>query len=367
MRAPVGGLFRHVYDLANAQAELGHAVGIVADKNAADALTVARLTAIMPSLELGLHLIPMPRQPGLSDISATRSIERLVRDLGPDILHGHGAKGGAYARIAGAFQRLWTNDPPSVFYTPHGGTLHYPPGTVTGATFLAVEKVLAAATSGLIFESAYAQRIYQDRIGRTAAAVRVIPNGLKSEEFEPCPADENAADFVFVGELRTLKGVSVLLEALAALRTKRPIKAVIVGAGPDQATFFDEAKTLGLSDIVEFPGALPAREAFRRGKCLIVPSLAESFPYIVLEAGAAGLPLIATNVGGIPEMVEGTDNTLIRPGDAAALAFAMEKTLTNRDDAERNAAALKSRIAERFTVEAMASQITNFYADARGP
>ena len=68
---------------------------------------------------------------------------------------------------------------------------------------------------------------------------------------------------------------------------------------------------------------MPAREAFALGRALVVPSRAESFPYIVLEAAAAGLPLLATNVGGIPEIVSGTDTALLPPEDADALAQAM--------------------------------------------
>ena len=134
---------------------------------------------------------------------------------------------------------------------------------------------------------------------------------------------EDAADFLFVGELRRLKGVDVMLRALARVREARPVSAVIVGTGPDAAAFKDETARLGLDDVVSFRDAMPAREAFALGRVLVVPSRAESFPYIVLEAAAAGLPMLATNVGGIPEIVSGTDTALLPPEDVDALAQAM--------------------------------------------
>ena len=84
---------------------------------------------------------------------------------------------------------------------------------------------------------------------------------------------------------------------------------------------------------------MPAREAFRLGRALVVPSRAESFPYIVLEAAAAGLPMLATDVGGIPEIVAGTDTALLPPEDDVALAEAMLRVLDDPAAAQARAAA----------------------------
>ena len=175
--------------------------------------------------------------------------------------------------------------------------------------------------------------------------------------------EEGARDFLFIGELRTLKGVDVLLEALARLSDLKA-SAVIVGAGPDEAQFKALAETLGLADRVVFPGAMPALKAFPLGRILVVPSRAESFPYVVLEAGAAGLPLIATNVGGIPEMVVGTRNALVPPGDAEALSRAMRAKLQDPARALEDAAALKQKVSRSFTVQTMTDQVLDFYRTA---
>src|SRR6185437_459929 len=98
-----------------------------------------------------------------------------------------------------------------------------------------------------------------------------------------------------------------------------------------------------------------------------VPSLAESFPYVVLEATAASLPLIATDVGGIPEIVAETDTALIEPNDVTALTAALEATLDDPLRARARAARLKANVTGKFTVAAMTDAVLNFYAGLRQP
>lgn len=367
MRAPVGGLFRHVLDLAGEQARRGHFVGIVADSTSADELTRKRLSAIEPLLRLGLSLIPMSRQPGLGDARAVNSVTRIARALDLDVLHGHGAKGGAYARLAKTILSA-SGHRVAAFYTPHGGSLHYKRGTLAGTVFLVLERVMGLMTDGLIFESDYARKAYAQLVGRGSTPRRVIPNGLGPKDFEERAPAPDAADFLFIGELRALKGVDVLLEALAAIRQTRQVRAVIVGSGPDGDAFKAQARALGLDGPVTFPGAMPAHDAFPLGRCLVVPSRAESFPYVVLEAGAAGKPVIATRVGGIPEIVAGTRTELVEAGSVPDLTRAMEAVLADPAGAQERAAELREAVANKFTVAAMTDQVLDFYncaADSR--
>src|SRR3954452_4088135 len=123
-RSPVGGLFRHVRDLVEAQARNGHRVGIICDSTTGGTYEEELFAALSPSLALGLIRTPMRRQIGPSDLSAAVRLLRDIRALEPDILHAHGAKGGAYARIIGTLLR-WSGTPLARIYTPHGGSLHY--------------------------------------------------------------------------------------------------------------------------------------------------------------------------------------------------------------------------------------------------
>lgn len=364
LRAPVGGLFRHVCDLALEQARRGHAVGIVCDAASGDTLTQARLTALQPHLELGLLRTPMSRELGPRDVAAYLAIRKHARDLGVDVIHGHGAKGGAYSRLAARALKRAGRSVMSC-YTPHGGSLHYAPHALAGRVYMPLERQLARFTDALVFESAYSAARYADQVGQPACDARVIPNGLAPDDFTVVTAGRNAADFLFVGELRKLKGVDVLLEALARVREQRPVSAVIVGAGPDEQAFKAQAAALGLDTAVSFRAPMPARRAFALGRTLVVPSRAESFPYIVLEAGAAGLPLLASNVGGIPEITQGTETPLLPPGDADALARAMLQVLEAPIAAQAHALRLRHTVARSFTVAAMTDAVLDLYAAAR--
>lgn len=366
LRAPVGGLFRHVLDLAAAQAERGHAVGIIADSTSDDRLTAGRFAAIAPKLQLGITTTAMSRRPGPRDISAYRVVRDAALRLGADVLHGHGAKGGAYARVARQELRARGRRVVS-FYTPHGGSLNFRPGTLESAVFINLEKVLDRLTDGLVFESAYAADVYKARVGGGHAPQRVIPNGLQPQDFFDHRPEANATDFVFLGELRSVKGVDVLLKALRKVNDERRATALIVGSGPEGDNLRAMAQALDLDQLVTFPGAQPARDSLPKGRVFVVPSLSESFPYVVLEAAAAGMPMLSTNVGGIPEIVAGTDTALLPPGDADRLAAAMLDTLAAPDAARERAKRLQQSVARRFTVAGMTTAILDFYGSALEP
>jgi len=364
-RAPVGGLFRHVLDLSAEQSARGHDVGYIIDSTVADPLTEDRLAKAAQHLTLGITRIPMGRLPGPRDLATSRSVRDAARDLRADVLHGHGAKGGAYARLAARSLRLEGRNV-AAFYTPHGGSLHYPLRSPQGLLFTAMEKVLNRYTDGLIFECDYISRIYEQRVGRGSVEQRVVPNALQPGDFTTHAPQPDAADFVFIGELRRLKGVDVLLRALARIAAMRPVSAVIVGSGPDRDELKALARELTLDGVAQFVGPMPAPDAFPRGRCIVVPSRAESMPYIVLEAAAAGIPLLATDVGGIGEIVAGTDTTLLPPGDVEALVSAMNAFLDAPEAAKARAQRLKAAVAGRFTVAIATTAVLDFYAERLG-
>ncbi len=357
MRAPVGGLFRHVCDLAREQTARGHRVGILADAATGGDRADAVLADLARELALGVTRVPMSRDLGLSDWTAFRAARRLIADLAVDVVHGHGAKGGAYARLAGAGRVR--------VYTPHGGSLHYARSSPVGFAYLTLEQILARRTDLFLFESGYGETTFAAKVGRPAGLVRIVHNGVAPAEFEPVEPATDATDLLFVGELRLLKGVDVLLRSLAQLRAGgRPLTATLVGAGPDAAQFHAMAGELGLGEATRFPGAMPARHAFTLGRLMAVPSRAESLPYIVLEAGAAGLPLIATRVGGMAEILGDDADLLIPPDDAGALAAAIASRLDGHSQTAEQAGRLKQRIASAFSVSAMTDGVLAGYAEA---
>jgi len=306
LRTPVGGLFRHVCDLAKMQSKLGLQVGVCCDSTTGGQNAENLLKQLAAYCSLGIHRMPIGRLPGISDFAALRHLHRHLKVIRPDIVHGHGAKGGAYVRLLGRSINAKT------FYTPHGGSLHYNPGSLTGYVFLKLEHLLSRRTSGIIFECAFSQETYRRKVGNPSCAMRVIHNGIAEADFQPHRPHDTASDFVFIGELRKLKGVDILLQALAKVRQNGlQCSCTIIGEGLDASTFKQLSGQLGLKDCVKFSGFMPALEGFSCGRHLVIPSRAESFPYIILEGAAAGLPIITTRVGGIAEIFGDQANLLV--------------------------------------------------------
>jgi glycosyltransferase involved in cell wall biosynthesis len=358
LRAPVGGLFRHVVDLARGQSARGHQVGIIADATTGGSQAEAVLADLSSRLELGVTRVPMSRQVGPRDASAMAHVARRAASVSADVLHGHGAKGGAYARLANSRRAIRV-------YTPHGGSLHYRWGSATGLLYLTLERFLIARTDLFLFESAYGRDVFRAKVGNPGAVARIVHNGVTAAEFEPILVDPAATDLVFVGELRVLKGVDVLIRAITLLeREGRSLSATIVGEGPDRAAFEAEVQAQGLAGRVQFVGAKPARAAFGSGRLLVIPSRAESLPYVVLEAAAAGIAFIATKVGGIPEIFGSDSSDLVAPGDPAALARAIDLGLRDLDGKHTTRTRLQARVREGFSTEAMTEAVLAAYADA---
>ncbi len=364
-RSPVGGLFRHVLDLAGEQARQGHAVGFILDSATGGERATRLLADLAPRLTLGTVRFPMRRDPHPADVIGLARVARIVALTRPDVIHGHGSKGALYARLAGSLP--FGARGAARVYTPHGGSLHFRPGSLKGALVLGTERLLTSRSDLILFESAFAAERFRTVVGGPTGLTRIVLNGLAPAEFAPVQESEEAADFLFVGELRMLKGVDVLLKALAGLPAfegRRPT-AALVGSGPDRQAFEDLALALGLEGQVQFKGALPAREAFGLGRTLVVPSRAESLPYIVLEAAAARRPLIATRVGGIPEILGRFDDRLVPGEDVNALREAMAAALARTpDERMRMAAELAVHVQATFSVGRMVEGVMGGYREA---
>jgi glycosyltransferase involved in cell wall biosynthesis len=348
LRAPLGGLFRHVIDLVQGQAARGHHVGLILDSTTGGARAEAVLRELTPCLALGYERVAIPRELSLRDLPALRSVMRRIDELAPDVLHGHGAKGAALVRLA-----------PNVTgkvraYTPHGGSLVYSPGTVSGGFYRTLERLLNFRTDLFLFESTYAADLFRDKIDSPRGMVRVVRNGVSSAEFDPVVVQSDATDFVCVGELRPVKAIDILIDAIAILKQSgHPVTATVVGEGPDEAKLKAQVRERGVVDEVRFVGFQPARVAFSMGRMLVIPSRAESLPYVVLEATAAGLPVIGTKVGGVPEIFGPDSDNLVPPDDIPALVTAMRAATIDPAKANGVAQHIRARVRAEFSVDRM--------------
>ena len=348
LRAPVGGLFRHVLDIARGQAERGHRVGLVADTLTGGPRADAALAELAPKLAFGVRRLAISRQLDYSDFRALRAISPWIADAAPDVIHGHGAKGAALSRLSrsasGAIR----------VYTPHGGTLVYRPGTLSGGFYRSLEWLLKWRTDLFLFESNFAAALFRAQIGRPPGLVRVVHNGVGDDEFAPITHPADATDIVALGELRPVKGFDLLIEALAMLNVSgHRVTATIAGAGPLDAELKAQAERLAVADQIRFVGHRTAREAFAMGRMMILCSRAESLPYVVLEAAAAGMPIIATRVGGMPEIFGDDAAHLIAPDSSAALATAIGAAIADPKQLRRLAQSLCGRVRREFSAAAM--------------
>jgi glycosyltransferase involved in cell wall biosynthesis len=283
----------------------------------------------------------------------------MIHQLKPDVLHGHGAKAGAYMRL-----RTASRDRIRI-YTPHGGSLHYPLSTLKGNIYARVERALMNDTDLFLFESAFARDTYQRTIGTPKGLVRCVFNGVTATEFDPVVKAEDATDLIYVGEFRHIKGADLLIDAVARLRAGgRPVTLTLAGDGEESASLKAQVEQLGLAEAVRFIGHVKARYGFSKGALLVVPSRGDSMPYVVIEAAAAGIPMVAANIGGIPEIFGPHGDALFAPSNAAAMADAIEAALKDPAAAKERAKSLRERIFMHFSQKAMVEGVFAGYRDA---
>jgi glycosyltransferase involved in cell wall biosynthesis len=359
VRAPVGGIFRHILDLANGQADRGHHVGIIADSLTGGERAESALREIAPRLKLGVHRLAIHREPHPADILVWARFMWLIWRLKPDVLHGHGAKAGVFIRLRSRSRRNIR------VYTPHGGSLHYPLDTLKGAIYSRLERALMNSTELFLFESAFARDTYQRTIGIPKGLVRCVFNGVTADEFDPIAKADDATDVVYVGEFRHIKGADLLIDAVMRLRADgKPVTLTLAGDGEEMEGLKVRVKKLGLTETVRFIGHVKARFGFCKGGLLVVPSRGDSMPYVVIEAAAAGIPMVAANVGGIPEIFGSHADALFAPNNIDAMADAIKIALEDPAAALTRAKSLRERIFLHFSQKAMVEGVLAGYRDA---
>jgi glycosyltransferase involved in cell wall biosynthesis len=209
-----------------------------------------------------------------------------------------------------------------------------------------------------------------DRLRREGVPERkisIVPNGLDLEAYAPRPPITIVRRVVTVANLRAEKGHDVLLDAAAIVVRQFPdARFDLVGAGPELAALRARAEALGLPHAVTFAGHcenVPARLA--AADLFVLPSRSEAFPNAVLEAMAIGLPVVASSVGGLPEVIEDQHSgVLVRPDDAAALAGEIAGLMADPAKAARLGASARVR-AHRFSFTSMVAGFEQLYLTER--
>jgi len=363
VRSIVGGIFRHINDLIRHQSANGHRVGLICDSLTGGAFEAEKLEALKPYLALGVVQLPMSRSVSISDLSIVRSVGRLLHAVDVDVLHCHGAKGGAYGRFAAYWVSKSRGRKIVTIYSPHGGSLHYNPRSPQGRVYFALERFLENFTSEFIFVAGFEVSAFTRKIGALRRPWSIAYNGLSEPEFIPVKAAADAVDFVYAGHMRDLKGADLFIDAIeiANARAKRSVYAEMIGDGEDRARYEAEVRRRGLQRLVQFRDPMPIRNAFARGRNLVVPSRAEAMPYVVLEAIGGAVPTLATSVGGVPEIFGPHAGELIAPGDANLIASSMLDHLNDPQKARKLAMNLRKQISTQFTIQRLHETVDGVY------
>lgn len=309
----------------------------------------------------------------VKDVIALIRLIGLLRREQPAIVHTHTSKAGVLGRLA-----AWLAGVPVVVHTPHGHVFYGHFGRPVSWAFLQIERMLAKGTTRLIALTEAEREEHLARgVGR-ADRFSAIPSGIDLERFRrmagmagrrpqgiTCPPD--ALVVGSVGWLTEVKGHRFLIEAFAGLKSDHPrLRLVIVGSGGLRDELAVLAARLGVGDSVQLPGerhdvpdCLAAMDIF------VLPSLNEGMGRALIEAMAAGRPVIASRVGGVPAIVEDRrTGLLVPPGDPAALVAAIDELLRRPDWAKELGEAAGKSIGERFGVPAMVRAVEALYEEA---
>jgi len=311
---------------------------------------------------VGVHLLPLLQHAihPWRDVAAVRECAALLRQLKPDLVHAHSSKAGMVARLAGKGTGI------PVVFTVHGWGFNPGPSRPARGLAWAVEWMLAKGGGRIICVSEHSrQSALASRIG-SAAQLVTIRNGIAPDAPRAHP-EKDPPRLVMVARFAKPKDYASLLQAAAWLEAHSapPYSLDLVGSGPQMDAMRALSQQLNLEGRVRFLGdqsEVPALLAGAQG--FILSSYSEGLPLSIMEAMRAGLPIIATNVGGIPEEVEaGVNGWLVPPHDAPALGAALRELLESPARRLSMGRASREKFEREFTRDRMIGQIEQLYRD----
>ncbi len=374
-RLNMGGPALHVAYLSAGLQERGYDTTLVAGSLA---LGEESMAGVAEHLDVPIVTVPeLHREISpLRDLRAVYHVAGLIRELRPQILHTHTAKAGTIGRLAA----LLAGDaaPPIVVHTFHGHVLRGYFGPLQSNLFRLLEHWLARRTTALI---AVSPEVRDDLVALGVAPAEkftVVRLGIELQErVGSLDGDAQGLEtrrqlgiapdrFVvgWIGRMTAVKRTDDVLLAVRRLRD-RGVDAVLcmVGDGPDRETVERRARELGIVRSSLFLGyqddVAPYYAAF---DALILPSANEGTPVSAIEALAGGRPVVATDVGGVPDVVrDGVDGFLVAPGDVDAMADRLARLAADADLRRRMGEAGSASVRERYSVERLLDDVDRLY------
>ncbi len=308
----------------------------------------------------GARTVPLSQRRGF-DLPAAVKLWRRMRTV--DVVHGQDRRSGLWTRLAPGMSTV------ARIYTVHGLPDAYMPAPLgrrpiplrDRIAYEGVDATLCRRADAVIIPSETMARTFCEGLGFPAARIRVVPNGVALPE----TPIERGSEVGTLSLLEPVKDVATFLAAAARLAVARPdLRFVVFGDGSERGALECRARELAIADRVAFPGYVERREALKRLGILVLPSIVENAPLALLEAMAAGLPVVASRTGGIPEITGEDTALLVAPGDSEGFANAIERVLDDPASTASRVAAARAHVASRYTTAANVDATLRIYDQA---
>ncbi len=363
-----GGAQRHVFDLATAMRDKGHDVavalggdGTLRTKLEAAGIYTHSIATLGRDISTG------------KDLGSLKEVMSIIRHRRPDVLHMHSPKAAGLGSVAGRLLGV-----KSIIQTVHGWAFNEdrPVHQRALIIFFSWLTMLLCHKTIILSEHEYTQAL---RFPWVKEKLRLIPLGIKPPIFISIDGAKQAVakqigmtatDFNkktvigTIAELHPNKGLSYLINAFAIVVAQYPQTIlIIIGDGQELTSLHILIKEKKLEQNVFLAGYMDnAAEYLKAFTLFVLPSLKEGLPYVILEAGSASLPVVATTVGGIPEIIEDMKSgVLIQPKNIRELSHALSFMIEHPEERRKYGATLKEKVLKDFSIEKMTESVAALY------
>lgn len=355
-----GGAQRYVFDLACAAQDRGFEVLVA--YGSTGALSKKLTDSGIRTVRIG----GLERDIGFrSEIRAFTSLLHVIKAFDPAIVHANSSKAGLLAMLAARLAGVQ-----KVLFTAHGWSFNEDRPWWQRLLFYILHSVTVLCSDITICVS-HATKRDMERIPFVAHKLRVIHNGISEQEIlsskeartRLIPETTTPLWIGTIAELHPTKQLSALLKAFASLEIKKDLSLILIGEGSERKELEHLVSVLGIQDHVHFCGHVPdAATHLEAFDIFVLPSRSEALGYVLLEAGLARRAVVATDVGGIPEVIkDGSTGTLVKSGDSKELASALERYIASPDLRTKHGSALYIHVKEEFSMHRMLTDTFELY------
>ncbi len=355
LRAPAGGIRKHVVDiLENLDRDKFNLIFISNFKE-----SDCNLEYLTSDFNITCFDLPIDEKPSMKDLALLIEIYKVLKKKRVSVLHGHGAKGGLYARLLKMPLKAKS------IYTPHGGSLHRVHGKLKNFLYDLIERMMVPLTDVFLFESDYSRKTFAENIVDPKSKSVVNYNGVKLTETKRTSVYHPGTPIKMAsfGLLRFLKGHDIAIVACKLLKEKNiPVQYDIFGEGE----FLNQLQELitknNLKDCVRIhPYSNNAITEMIKYDFIIHPSRFESFGYVPVEAMAMGIPVIVSQEGGLKEVVNEETGLVNKENTPEVYCELISGVYNGRYQLEKIISAANVQTESNFSLKSMIERINKIY------